>query len=409
MTLIKEYFNIAFRSLTRRRLRSWLTMIGIFIGIAAVVSLISLGQGMQEAVQDSFKGMGSDKLFILPKMFMGMPGVDTGQIPLVSEDLDFLEGISGVQGVSGYAMTSAKIEFQNEVRYFSIAGIPTDDAERLKLINEIMNVQISQGRNLEPGDTRAAIVGFYHNERGLYGGKNMQVNNNFFINDKKVFLAGVMEPIGSSQDDSSILLPMDLFRELTGIDDRLDFIVVRVDENNIEELSGIIERSLARHQGVKVDDVAFDVQTPEDLLSSLNTILNIVQGVLIGIALISLFVGGVGVMNTMFTSVMERNKEIGIMKAVGAKNRDILYLFLIESGLLGLVGGLLGILLGVAFAKLVEIISAQALGKTFLVAHLSWELFLGALLFSFILGSLAGTLPAIQASKHKPADTLRDE
>lgn len=408
MVLIKEYFNIAWRSLSRRRLRSWLTMIGIFIGIAAVVSLISLGQGMQNAVYETFEGMGSDKLMITPGSSFGPPGGDNGQIPLVEDDLDFLESISGVYAVSGYTMSSARIEFQKEVRYYSIIGLPTQP-DRLSLIMSMMGADVEFGRNLAPGDTRAVVSGFYHNQRGLYDGKNIEVGNNFLINDKKLYLAGVLEPIGSSQDDTMFMLPMDTFREITGIEDRIDFIVVQGEEGNLDELALLVERSLAKHQGLKVEDVSFNVQTPEDLLSSLNTILNIVQGVLIGIALISLFVGGIGVMNTMFTSVMERNKEIGIMKAVGARNSDILYLFLIESGLLGLAGGLLGILLGVGFAKLVEIISAQALGKTFLIAHMSWELFLGALAFSFVLGALAGTLPALQAAKHKPADTLRDE
>lgn len=408
MTLIKEYFNIAIRSLTRRKLRSWLTMIGIFIGIAAVVSLISLGQGMKSAVYETFERMGSDKLMITPGMTFGPPGSNTGQVPLVEEDLDFIEGISGVHGVSGYTMSSVRVEFQNEVRYYSAIGVPTDQ-DRLNLIMDMFGSDVVLGRSLEPGDTRAAITGFYHNERGLYDGKNIQLNNNFLINDKKFFLAGVLEPIGSSQDDTMIILPMDTFREITGIENRIDFIVVQGEQDSIDELASLVERSLARHQGLKVEDVGFNVQTPEDLLASLNTILIVVQGILVGIALISLFVGGVGVMNTMFTSVMERNKEIGIMKAVGAKNRDIIYLFLIESGLLGLVGGLIGILLGISFAKLVEIISAQALGKTFLIANMSWQLFLGALLFSFILGAGAGTLPALQAAKHKPADTLRDE
>lgn len=408
MTLIKEYFQIALRSLTRRRLRSWLTMIGIFIGIAAVVSLISLGQGMRDAVYDTFERMGTDKLIITPSFDFGGPGSNTGYKELVESDLDFLEGIAGVKGVTGYAMSSARIEYQDEVRYYSIVGVPSQ-SDRLDLMIEVFATDIEFGRMLEPSDTYSAIAGFYHRERNLYGGKNMGVGSKFFINDKKFYIAGFFEPIGSPQDDSMIILPLDSFREVTGVEERLDFIAVQGEEDELDELADVVTRSLAKRQGVNVEDAGFDVQTPEDLMESLNTILNIVQGVLIGIALISLFVGGVGVMNTMFTSVMERNKEIGIMKAVGAKNRDIRYLFLIESGLLGLVGGLLGIFLGVGFAKLVEIISAQALGKTFLIAHFSWGLFLGALAFSFVLGAAAGTLPAVQAAKHKPADTLRDE
>ena len=153
----------------------------------------------------------------------------------------------------------------------------------------------------------------------------------------------------------------------------------------------------------------FVVDTPEDLLESFDTVLNVVQAVFIGIALVSLFVGSVGIANTMYTSVLERHKEIGIMKAIGAKNSNIFLLFLIESGLLGLVGGTIGVICGIILAKSVEIISTAVLGKSFLVAYISWPLIIGSLLFAFILGSTVGSLPARSASKLPAVETLRDE
>ena len=133
------------------------------------------------------------------------------------------------------------------------------------------------------------------------------------------------------------------------------------------------------------------------------------QAVLVGIAAISLLVGGIGIMNTMYTSVLERTKEIGTMKAVGARNSDILLIFLMESGLLGLVGGAIGIAIGFGLGKGTEYIAGMYLGSGLLRAVFPWYLILGALAFSFIIGSLSGALPAVQASRLKPVDALRYE
>ena len=152
----------------------------------------------------------------------------------------------------------------------------------------------------------------------------------------------------------------------------------------------------------------FSVQTFEQLLEQFNDILGIVSIVLIGIAAISIVVGGVGIMNTMYTSVLERTKEIGIMKAVGAKNSNIMTLFLIESGMIGLAGGMIGIGIGIGLSKIVEIVASEA-GFLPIKAYLGAPLLLGALAFSFIIGAASGTFPAMQASKMKPVDALRYE
>jgi len=129
--------------------------------------------------------------------------------------------------------------------------------------------------------------------------------------------------------------------------------------------------------------------------------------IVIGIAAISLFVGGIGIANTMFTSVLERTKEIGTMKAIGAKNSDILSLFLIESGLLGLTGGIIGASLGIILALSVSEIANAALGTTIIQVSISWPLVFVAITFSFVVGIGSGVIPALQASKLKPVEALR--
>jgi len=135
----------------------------------------------------------------------------------------------------------------------------------------------------------------------------------------------------------------------------------------------------------------------------------VVEAMIVGIAAISLLVGGVGIMNTMYTSVLERTREIGIMKAIGARNGDILAIFLIESGMLGAVGGIVGILIGMGLGKATEIIAQQAMGSELLKAQFTPELIIGALMFSFVIGAVSGALPARNAASLKPVDALRYE
>ncbi|MBW2996880.1 FtsX-like permease family protein, partial [Candidatus Woesearchaeota archaeon] len=152
----------------------------------------------------------------------------------------------------------------------------------------------------------------------------------------------------------------------------------------------------------------FTVSTTDDYMETFGIVLTVVQIVLIGIAAISLLVGGVNIANTMYTSVLERTNEVGIMKAIGARNSDVFLLFLIESGILGVVGGIAGIAVGIGLSKLVAFVAASA-GWTFIQTLFPWYLTIGALLFSFAVGAISGTLPAYQASKLKPVDALRYE
>lgn len=407
---IKEYFKIATQSLARRKLRSWLTLIGIFIGIAAVVALISLGQGMQNAIVGEFQKIGGNILMIQADSNLGSIGEGTTRNPLTIKDAEFLEGLSGIKAMTYYVIGSVKAEYQGITHYHQIIGVPTEQS-RLDLFNSFYSSYgFEKGRSLEPRDKNSIVMGWYHGTKGLWDGKNVNVGDKIKINDNNFHIVGIIGPTGNPQDDKSLIITDQAFRKYVQNTKRVDMIILKVqDDKAVQKTADEVRRQLARFRGLKVKDKDFTVQTPEDLLKSFKKILNIVEAVLIGIALISLFVGGIGIMNTMYTSVIERNKDIGIMKAIGARNKDIFVLFFIESGLLGLAGGIIGIIIGSGMAWLVQILSSQVLGKSFLQAYFSWELFLGAVLFSFIVGALAGTLPAIQATKQKPADTLRDE
>ena len=170
-----------------------------------------------------------------------------------------------------------------------------------------------------------------------------------------------------------------------------------------------MEKELRDDHRLDEGDEDFEIQTPEQFAEAFGVVLDMVQIVLIGIASIALLVGGFGMMNTMYTAVLQRTREIGIMKAIGARNEHILYLFLVESGLYGFFGGLIGIVLGIGFAKLVELAFIVAVGPAFLSIKIDWLLVIGTLIFSFLIGVLSGIAPARRASKLNPVDSLRYE
>ena len=402
--MIKDYFKFAFDTISHRKLRSWLTMIGIFIGIAAVVALISLGQGFKQAINREFEKIGTDKLFITAKSGFGAPGLNP-VVELTEDDLKVIKKVSGIENVAGFIFENSEVKFEDEIGFFPIQGIP-EDKERI-LFEEVSSLTTKEGRNLRDSDKFSVVLGFNVIDKELIE-KKLSVRDKIQIKDKEFVVVGVFEKTGDPGADSSIFIPEQTLRDLFNEPDRINTILVEVAHvENIQIITDKIKTDLRRFRNVKKDEEDFDVETPEQLLGSFGDIINIVQSVLIGIAAISLLVGGIGIANTMYTAVLERTKEIGIMKSVGAQNKDILLIFLIESGLLGAIGGLIGIVLGFGLSKSVDLIAKNVLGINLIEAYFSYSLFFGALFFSFVIGTTFGVMPARQASMLQPVEALR--
>ena len=404
--MIQDYFAYVFENLTKRKLRSWLTMIGIFIGIAAVVSLVSLGQGLQKYVDEQFSALGADKLFIQPKTGFGGPGSSSSTNLLRKEDVNEIKKVKGVSETTTSIIENVKVSFKGRTRFYQMISIPTD--KERGLFDEILNLKIKGGRGLIGGDKFKAVLGIGFIEDNIFS-PNLKAGDSIKINDMDFKVAGYYERRGNSGDDHLIYITEDAMREIFSIKDRVDIIYARASKGEKpKDLAAQVEKDLRKFRGLKEGEEDFSVQTSEDLVKTIGNIIVIIQAVLIGIALISLLVGGIGITNTMYTAVLERTKEIGVMKAIGAKNSDIRMIFLIESGILGLSGGLIGVALGMGFSKLVEIAISYT-GNTFLKAVFPWYLILSALLFAVLVGTISGILPAIRASKLKPVDALRYE
>ncbi len=405
--MISEYLSLAFRNLRRRGLRSWLTMIGIFIGIAAVVSLIGLGEGLRAAITSQFGVFGTDKLAVQASGGFGPPG--TGVInPLQKDYIDGIKKIPGVKSVAGRIIKTGKMEYNNRVGFGYAGSIPEETEER-KLVLETLDVKMASGRMLRPEETGKVVLGndFSKDNNGF--GKPIEIGKTVIIQEKKYEVIGIMEKKGSFLLDSVVLMNDKDIRDLFDIDNQeLSAIAVQVEnEKNMDTVKAKVEDYLRRERDVKKGEEDFSVQTPQAALGQVNSTIFAVQLFVYIIAGISIIVGGIGIMNTMFTSVVERTAEIGIMKSLGAKNSTIFQLFFIESGFLGLVGGLIGVILGLFLAYGLASVGQSALGSDLISAKVSPILVISALIGSFLLGSFFGIIPAMRASKLHPVDALR--
>ncbi len=403
--MIADFFTLSYRNLRKRSIRSFLTLLGILIAVTTIFVLISVSLGLERAVEEQFRLLGSDKIFIQPRGQIAGPGTG-GAAMLTKKDVEVVKKTNGIREVSYWAAAAATLEHGDETRFINVVGI---DLESSDLFIETGSYEAEEGRVLKKGDSQDIMIGSqYKNENFIK--KQVRVGDTLLINGAPFDVKGILEPIGNPPDDRLIYMPEEAFRQLFGIRDRIDIVIAQIKPTeDIKTVAQRIEKELRESRGVSRRSIDFSILTPEEVLESFGTILNIVTAFLIGIAAISLFVGGIGIANTMYTSVLERTKEIGVMKAIGAKNQDIVVIFLIESGLLGLVGGSIGVILGIAISKSIEYYAVTQLNTKLLQAAMPLVLILGCLFFSFFIGALSGVWPAYRATKIKPVDALRYE
>lgn len=402
----KQYFGIAWTNLTHRKKRAYLTIIGVFIGIMAVVALFSLGEGLKQGVDAEFAKLGADKLFIQPASDFG--GAQFAPKPLTENDLDRVQGTNGVRQALGSSYQSARVEWGDELVFPLVGHYPAQE-EDTELFVQSWAVDLTSGRALEPGDDSKVVISYDYTDRAKFQ-ETLGLGDRVDVNNRSFSVVGIRKRIGNEFDDGMVFLTHDAYREVVNDADEYAMIIAQTQPGDAPAaVAERVERELRSERDVREGNEDFSVETSEDLQETVGQVIGIIQIVLTGIAMISLIVGAVGIMNTMYTAVLERTKEIGIMKAVGATNEAILSIFLIESGLLGLAGGLVGVALGLSISFATAGVAGAALGTTFVQAYVSWELIAGSLAFGFIVGALAGFLPARQAASMNPVDSLHYE
>jgi putative ABC transport system permease protein len=402
-----DYLKLSVGSLKKRKLRSWLTMIGIFIGIASVISLIGLGEGLRIAITSQFGFLGSDILSVQAGGigFLGPPG--TGVVNPLSDELEGkISKIPGVEAAFNRYLQSGTMEFNDRQAIGAAISLPS--GENRKIMEKMMNIKAIDGRLLKDGDDKKLMLGYGFSEDDIFG-KGIKAGDRVLLSGIPFEVVGIMEKKGSFLFDGSVLVNEDVMLDILRPDDgTVEVIGVKVkDVSVIDKVKEDVEKLLRNERDVKKGEEDFEVSSPAQIIETLNSTLFAVQLFVYIIAFISLAVGGIGIMNTMYTSVIERTKEIGIMKAIGAKNSTIFTLFFIESGMIGMIGGVIGIIIGATIAYGLAVIGRTFLGSELIQANVSPSLVIGALLFAFLLGTTFGVLPAIQASKMQPIEAVR--
>jgi putative ABC transport system permease protein len=392
------------KSLTHRKMRSWLTILSILIGVTAIFTLVSFGLGIQHYVDTLAEEAGADKLFIQAKG-IGAPGTDEN-FRIKLEDIEFIEKVKGVKEISGLYSNAGEIKHGKQKKQAFVIGIDTD---KIDFILESFTVDIHKGRLLKDNEIGKAVLGYNYQFENRIFNRPVRLGDIIEINNNEVEVVGFFEELGNPQDDSSVYLTFRGMESIFDVKDNFGWAMIRADKSvNPEQLAVKIEEKLRKFKGLDKGKEDFFVQTFSDVLATFGTIISIINGVLIMIALISLFVASINIMNTMFTSVLERTREIGVMKSIGAKRSDIVSIFIFESAFLGSIGGIIGVILGYIFAKIGGYVAANA-GFPILRPVFPILLVIGCIFFAFLVGAIAGVLPALRASKLKPVDALRYE
>lgn len=406
--MMKDYFLLAFKNLKKRGIRSWLTLLGIFIGVAAVVSLISLGSGLKVAVNSQFNIGSTQVITVQAGGISGYGPPGSGAVkPLTTEDANAIGQISSVQASIPREIRTVGMEYNNKETFTFAATVP-DNSQGDNYMYSIADIKTDSGKLIYQGDRGVIVIG-NNLADGTKNGfeRNLKVGDKVQINGKDFRIQGILSKQGSFIIDNAILINEKDLQNLLGYGNQVDIIEVKVsDQSLMNQTQNSIESLMRQRRNVKVGEEDFEVTTPQASLNSVNQILFGIQIFIIIIASISIVVGAIGIANTMMTSILERKKEIGVMKAIGARNEQIFYQFLIEAGLLGLAGGIIGIIIGsgvgyAGTAALNSFIGSSAQPQISLV------LILSAVLGSFLIGSIAGLVPAMRAANQNPVEDIR--
>ena len=387
----KQGIKMALKSIMSNKMRSFLTMLGIIIGVTSVISLVSLGQGATADVTGQVESLGSNLVTV------NIVGRGANTSLTYQEAMDF-SSVEGVVGVSPVMSGKVKAKYGNNNIDVTVEGTNSE-------YEQVRDFHIDNGRFLLPIDIqygqKVALLGS-NTTKELFGFVN-PLNEIIRINGINFKVVGVLEEKGSSMigsNDDKILIPLTTAERVLS-EKGIRTLYIQVDTpENVNKVINEVETRLKNY--FRGDEDSFRIFNQQEMLETVGSITGILTLAVAGIAGISLLVGGIGIMNIMLVSVSERTREIGIRKAIGAKRKDILIQFLIESVVMSGIGGLIGIGFGNGIASLL----ARAINISF---SFSWDVVLIAFSFSVFVGIFFGIYPANKAAKLRPIEALRFE
>ncbi len=419
-----ESVKYSLRNLKHRKMRSFFTVLSIFIGIMTVFIFASYGLGLYNYIDEMLAGSSANKVIVQGRGFSA-PGLDSNFI-LEEKDVRAVENSAGVIKAEGIYMKVAELEFRDRRGYGFITGYDP----REPLIMDVFNIDIEEGRELMNGDDNKVVLGYNYMVDDKIFPKAVGLNDKVLVNGKEMRVVGFYESLGNPQDDSNIYLTLSTAEEIyAGTNLSYAWIIAEVETDRMDQAIENIERNLRNVRDQDPGKEDFFVQSFEDMIASYMFIVDIILIFIALIVGISILVSAINTANTMITSVIERTKEIGILKSIGSRNSEIFGIFLFESSFLGFIAGSIGVALGLGFSELSRILLdfigygflapsysgfTSLLGNKLFGASIStgffqYDLFVFCILFATITGALSGAIPAWRASRTNIVDALRYE
>ncbi len=398
-----ETFRVAFEAIISNKVRAGLTMLGVIIGVMAVILLVSIGEGARVYITKELSGLGTNLIVIQPGKTTTSggfhpPSAGTVRKLTYEDSLALRRRAWLLTDAVPIVLGSGRVKFQNQGRDTTVIGT-TAEFERVR------NLFVDTGSFVrqEDVDTKAKVVVLGRKVKDELFGEESPLGKNVTLSDARYRVVGVMRKKGMSLGwdvDDVVFIPVTSGQELFDTDAIFEIIASTSRAEDTERAIAQIKDILIRRHAHKED---FTIVTQGAMLETMNTILNVLTAALGGIAGISLVVGGIGIMNIMLVSVRERTREIGIRKALGARNRDIMAQFLIEAMTLSGAGGLIGILVGVGLALLIPVFV-----DVLPTSVSAWSILM-AFFFSGAVGIFFGVYPARKAALQDPIQALRYE
>ena len=380
-----KILNLSLKAIVNNKMRSFLTMLGIIIGVMAVVILMSITQGATTGITDSISSMGSQQISA------SITGEDAS---VTAEQVEELTAYSSISAVAPVITESKTVKKNSNKGNYSIVGVTPS-------YFSVLDLDIQRGRKIAESDdewnTKVCVIGT-DVATDLFGTWDA-VDGTIIIGDSVYKVVGVLEEQGSSMsgsDDKKILIPYSTASKMTGQKNVGSFYIKAADEDSVDTAISLVNSFLLQ---LTRDEDAFEVRNQSDVLDTMSEVKNTMSLLLAGIAAISLLVGGIGIMNIMLVSVSERTREIGIRKAVGAKRRHIMTQFLCEACILSVVGGVIGLVISFGAVELYKLIASANV-------NMNWGVGFAAIAFCAVIGVLFGGYPAAKASHLQPIDAL---
>lgn len=419
--MFREITSMAVYNLSHRKLRSFLTLLGIVIGVSAVVGTMLIGSSLEQRVIGQLDKFMADIVTVIPGKVSFSQGPNlgsTGQALVLTErDEKEVSDVDGVNLVTGYISGQLKVEYNSESGKITVDGIK--DLKSWEVIQGDV-VGLEDGRFLTDQDKYSVMLG--NSVAHKMFSKNITVRKTININGVDFKVVGILNAAGGflASFDNAIYIPIDQARDLFGSQfesNEFSTIVAKVgDGYDPSSVADNINQKLLQMHHQTTDTQTFSVLSSEFFQQQISSILSIISLFLSSLGAISLIVGGIGIMNIMYVSVMERTREIGTMKAIGATSNIVLLLFLFESGILGLIGGVVGDATGIALGYVITYGiglgfqgSETGFSQPGPLIYISPEVLVLGAVFGFMVGILAGYFPARKAAKLQPVEALRYE